>query len=273
MRTLILLLMPLLGSAFADSLGAQKPTVAIIGTGSMASAMGPNVARAGYPVVYGSRDPSRPEARALVERTGFGSRVLDQEAAAQQGEIIVLAVPWEAMEEVIESLGDVGGKVLLDFSGADRPAEDGYMESSVETSTSEVIQGWAPDGLVVKTLVPSVYLMEEPDLLGTPPTVMMASNSRFAKEAAGRLFYDIGLDPWDAGPLRNARALAAFGRLFWVPLLQGREQGIEIRLMRSSYWPCTWDAQAAFGRPSDADDLAELPGQGAPLPCETFRGR
>lgn len=273
MRTIILLLMPLLSSAVPALATAQRPTVAIIGTGTMASAMGPNVARAGYAVVYGSRDPGRPEARALVERTGHGARVLGQEAAAQEGEIIVLAVPWEAMEEVIAGLGDVAGKVLLDFSGADRPAEDGYMESSVATSTSELIQDWAPDGLVVKTLVPSAYLMDDPDILGTPPTVMMASDSRYAKEAAGRLFYDIGLDPWDAGPLRNARALDAFGRLFWVPLLQGRDQGIEIRLMRSSYWPCNWDVQAAFGRPSDADDLAELPGQGEPLPCETFRGR
>lgn len=275
MRTplLLLLLVPLLACAVPDSVGAQKPTVAIIGTGSMASAMGPNVARAGYPVIYGSRDPDRPEARALAERTGYGARVLGQEAAAREGGIIVLAVPWEAMEGVIAGLGDLDGKVLLDFSGADRPAEDGYMESGVETSTSEIIQGWAPGGLVVKTLVPSVYLMDDPDFLGTPPTVMMASDSRFAKEAAGRLFHDIGLDPWDAGPLRNAREVAAFGRLFWVPLLQGREQGIEVRLMRSSYWPCTWDVQAAFGRPRDADDLAELPGQGEPLPCEAFRGR
>lgn len=266
-------MVPLLWCVAPDSLAAQRPTVAIIGTGSMASAMGPNVAEAGYAVVYGSRDPTQPAAQELAERTGQGARVLSQESAAAEGEIIVLAVPWEAMESVIASLGDVAGKVLLDFSSADRPAEDGYMESSVETSTSEVIQGWSPNALVVKTLVPSVYLMDDPGFLGTPPTVMMASDSQFAKEVAGRLFYDIGLDPWDAGPLRNARALASFGRLFWVPLLQGREQGIEIRLMRSSYWPCTWDVQATFGRPPDADHLAELPGQGDPLPCEAFRGR
>ena len=264
-------MLAVLSGTSADSLSGQRPTVAIIGTGGMASAMGPNVAEAGYAVVYGSRDPARPAARDLAQRTGHGARVLSQASAAAEGEIIVLAVPWEAMESVLESLGNVEGKVLLDFSGADRPAEDGYMESSVTTSTAEIIQGWAPGALVVKTLGPSVYLMEDPDFLGTPPTVMMAADSRYAKEAAGRLFHDIGLDPWDAGPLRNARALASFGRLFWVPLLQGRDQGIEIRLMRSSYWPCTWDVQATFGRPPDADDLADLPGQGDPLPCEAYR--
>ena len=255
-----------------DPASAQRPTVAIIGTGNMASAMGPNVAEAGYPVVYGSRDPSRPAVSDLVKRTGPGTRALSQEDAARVGDILVLAVPWEAMEQVIANLGDLSGKVLLDFSGSDVPGPDGYMESSVETSTSEMIQEWAPEARVVKTGVPSVYLMQDPDFLGTPPTVMLAADDRGAKEVAGRLMYDIGLDPWDAGPLRNARAVAAFGRLFWVPLLQGRDQGIEIRLMRSSYWPCTWDVQGTFGAPADADDLAELPGQGEPLPCDTFPG-
>ena len=175
------------------------------------------------------------------------------------------------MEKVIEALGDLDGKVLLDFSGSEAPGPDGYMESSVETSTSEMIQGWAPGASVVKTGVPSVYLMADPDFLGEPPTVMLAADDRGAKEAVGQLMYDIGLDPWDAGPLRNARAIAAFSALFWVPLLQGRDQGIEIKLMRSSYWPCTWNVQEAFGAPNDADDLAELPGQGEPLPCEAFQ--
>jgi predicted dinucleotide-binding enzyme len=252
---------------------AQRPTVAIIGTGSMASAMGPNLARKGYTVVYGSRDPDRQSVRDLVARTGPTARGVGQAEAAAAGDVVVLAVPWEAMRSVVENLGDVSGKVLFDFSASDRPGADGYMESGVETSTSQLIQGWVPDALVVKTLVPSVYLMADPTLLGDPPTVMLASDSRYAKEVAGRVFYDMGLDPFDAGPLRNAQALAAFGRIFWVPLLQGREQGIEIRLMRSSYWPCSWDVQATFGPASDADDLAELPGQGAPQPCESFRGR
>jgi predicted dinucleotide-binding enzyme len=252
---------------------SQRPTVAIIGTGNMASAMGPRVAEAGYPVVFGSRDPDRPSVTELVERTGPGTRALGQEAAAQAGDLVVLAVPWEAMEQVIRNLGDLRGKVLLDFSGATRPGADGYMESTVATSTSEMIQEWAPGSWVVKTGVPSVYLMEDPDFLGDPPTVMLAADDRAAKEAAGQLMYDIGLDPWDAGPLRNARAVDAFGALFWVPLLQGRDQGIELKLMRSSFWPCTWDVQETYGAPYDVDDLAELPGQGEPLPCEAFRGR
>jgi len=273
MRIFPLALAALMSVLACVGAAAQRPTVAIIGTGNMASAMGPNLARAGYSIVYGSRDPERASVQDLVAETGAGARALGQAEAAAAGDVVVLAVPWEAMAAVVSNFGNVRGKVLLDFSASDRPGEDGYMEAGVETSTSELIQGWVPEALVVKTLVPSVYLMADPTLLGDPPTVMLASDSRYGKEVAGRIFHDMGLDPFDAGPLRNARALASFGRIFWVPLLQGRDQGIEIRLMRSSYWPCTWDVQAAFGSPPDAEDLAELPGQGEPIPCEFFRGR
>ena len=251
---------------------AQRPTVAIIGTGSMASAMGPNVAAAGYPVIYGSRDPSRTSVADLVERTGTGTRALSQYEAAQAGDIIVLAVHWQAMEEVIGNLGDVAGKTLVDFSNSLQVGPDGYMVSTVETSTSEIIQSWVPDAAVVKTMVPSFYLMRDPDFFGDPPTVMIAADDRAAKEAAGRLLHDIGLDPWDAGPLRHAQSLEALLRLYFVPLVQGRDQGVEFRLIRSSFWSCAWGARAPLGRSSDHDDLAELPGQGKPLPCEAFSG-
>ena len=44
----------------------DKPVVAMIGTGTLASTFGPAVGRAGYPLVYGSRNP----ARAAVSRAG-----------------------------------------------------------------------------------------------------------------------------------------------------------------------------------------------------------
>lgn len=94
-------LVALLAAHFlATPASAQRPTVTIIGTGSMASAMGPRVAAAGYPVVYGSRNPDRPTVVALVEETGPGTRALGQEEAAQAGDLVVLAVNWEVMDEV-----------------------------------------------------------------------------------------------------------------------------------------------------------------------------
>jgi len=42
-------------------------TIAVIGTGDVAGALGPEFAAQGHTIVYGSRDPSREEVRALVK--------------------------------------------------------------------------------------------------------------------------------------------------------------------------------------------------------------
>lgn len=141
--------------------------------------------------------------------------------------------------------------------------------SSIEAlSMGPRLQAWRPEARVVKTAMPSAYLIDDPMVLGAPPTVMLASeDDREAEETVARMLADIGLDPWDAGPLRMSRANEALGVLCWVPLLQGREQGIELQLLRSRVWPCSWDVQAQFGTPPDAQDLARLPVPAPPRPC------
>ena len=58
---LLVVLLALLGPlAVSDSAAAESeplPTVAMIGTGRVGSALGPRLAELGYPVVYGSRNP------------------------------------------------------------------------------------------------------------------------------------------------------------------------------------------------------------------------
>ncbi len=252
------------------ALAGQQPTVAVIGTGSMGGSLGPRLAEAGYTVVYGSREPTRADVRELVTLTGYEASAGSQEEATERAEIVILAVHWEVIEEVLNNLGDVSGKILVDISDPNRVTADGYMDVSVETSGGEVIQAWHPEARVVKTGMPSAYVVDTPMVLGIPPTVMLASDDREAKETVGRMLADIGLDPWDAGPLRMSRAIEAFRLLFWVPLLQGREQGIEFVLLRSSFWPCFWDVQEQFGTPPDAMDVAQLPVPAPPRSCESW---
>ena len=55
-----------------------KPAIAIIGTGDMGDSLGPRFVELGYQVIYDSRNPE-------------GEK-------AQAGDIVILAVPWPAME-------------------------------------------------------------------------------------------------------------------------------------------------------------------------------
>ena len=275
MSRLAIFLLVLLVGAPALASAQDAVAVAIIGTGNVGGALGPRVAALGYPVVYGSRDPAREDVRDLVARTGVrGSAALPREAAAG-ATIIVLAVPAQALEQVVRDLGDLQGKIVIDVtSGAMRRAADGYMELEPGPTNSQRVQAWAPEAFVVKVAIPSHYIIGDPQVLGVPPTVPIAADNPRAKETVARLIADLGLDPFDAGPLRFSRAIDEFALLFMVPLQQSRAEGIEIKFLRSSYWPCFWDVAQQFGRPSDADDLAIFPqSDSAPRPCADWGRR
>jgi predicted dinucleotide-binding enzyme len=245
-----------------------KPVVAIIGTGDMGDSLGPRFAELGYQVVFGSREPDGEKAQNAVQLTGQGARAVSQRKAAAAGDIVVLAVPWPAMETVAQNLGDLSGKIIIDISFPSRQADDGYYEPMLETSSAEMIQQWNPGARVLKTFaLQASYVIDNPNLLGGPVTIPIAGNSRQAKEQVGKIIAAMGLDPVDAGPLRLARELEAMQRLYGVPFFQRREEAWEFYFRRSSYWECIW--QDDWSAPvTDADGLAQLPNtQGTPMPC------
>ena len=63
--------------------------IAIIGTGSVGSALGRGFAQAGHEVAFGVRDTAKPEVGKLVEETG--ARAASVAEAASGAEVVVLA--------------------------------------------------------------------------------------------------------------------------------------------------------------------------------------
>lgn len=245
-----------------------KPTIGVIGTGDMGDSLGPRFAELGYPVVYGSRNPSSEKSQALVKTSGKNARITTQKEAAQAGEIVVLAIPWPAMETVAQNLGSLDGKIIIDISMPSDQGEDGYYVSLVETSGAEMIQAWNPGAKVVKAFATlGSFVVDNPNAVGGPITVPIASDDREAKETVGRIIAAMGLDPVDSGPLRLSRELEALQRIYMVPLLQRRDAAWEPYFRRSYYWECDWLDE--YSAPVyDADDLADIPEtQGPPRPC------
>ena len=77
----------------------NKPTVAIIGTGNLAVALGPALGKSGYSVVYGSREPARDVVRKLVQLSGPRASAVSPREAAAKAQVIILAVPGEAPQD------------------------------------------------------------------------------------------------------------------------------------------------------------------------------
>jgi predicted dinucleotide-binding enzyme len=122
--------------------GAVK--VAIIGTGRMgrgfATALAPK-----HQVTVGSRDPDR--AGQVASATGATRGATYAEAAAD-AEVVILTVPWEAMDDTLRQLGELNQTVVVDVSFPYRKAErEALLKGS---STAEEIQQRLPHARVVK---------------------------------------------------------------------------------------------------------------------------
>jgi predicted dinucleotide-binding enzyme len=121
----------------------EKVKIAVIGTGKMGRGFAAALASR-HEVTLGSRDPEL--AVKVVAVTGAAG-VTTYEGAAAGAEVVILAVPWEAMEATLPQLGDLEGTVVIDVSFPYRKAEREAMRGS---STAEEIQKRLPGARVLK---------------------------------------------------------------------------------------------------------------------------
>jgi predicted dinucleotide-binding enzyme len=238
----------------------ERYKIAVIGTGNMGSALGINLAKANHTVIYGSRDPAQEKLKQLLQETGDKASVLSQKDAAQQGEIIILAVPWVAVESLIPTLGDLSGKIIIDITTGDRQGDDGYPEMAVETSTSELIQKWAPNARIVKTPFAGAPTVRNPLKYGEPTITYLAADDKEAKEVVAKLAIELNFFPMDAGPLRMARTLDHLAFLYLTPMIQGRKYIFrQLNVPRMDPVYSCMNMEGWFGAVSDAGNLAEFP--------------
>src|SRR5690606_17465342 len=121
-------------------------------------------------IIYGSRNPDDPEVAALLRETGNGAAAVPPADAAARAPLVLLAVPATAGEEVVASLGDLSGKILIEPMNS-LTIENGYAvaASDPRRSIAEQVQTWAPDAIVIKAFNTLNYsVMEDPALAGGP---------------------------------------------------------------------------------------------------------
>jgi NADPH-dependent F420 reductase len=194
--------------AFAALCAAQAgaETIAMIGTGNVGAALGRRFAEHGHTIFYGSRDPAAADVRELVAVTGSGAVALAPPEAAARADIVVLAVPSTAVEDIVRGLGDLDGKIVVDPTNPRVMAADGFADYPREGSTAERIAALAPGAHVVKAFnTLGSETMFDPAVAGGPVTLPLVGDDRAAKERVAALAQQIGLEAIDVGPLRHAR--------------------------------------------------------------------
>jgi predicted dinucleotide-binding enzyme len=199
----------LLSMAQAPAFAAK---IAVIGTGNVGEALGPEFAAQGHTIVYGSREPTRQDVKDLVAKTGHGASATTQKEAVAGADIVVIAVPGTAAEDVVKSLGDLSGKIILDPTNrVNRGSSDGYAnydKPANANSNAELIQSLAPGAKVVKAFnTLNVRQMVDPATAGGPITIAIAGDDAQAKATITGLIKGMGLESVDFGPLRYAHVL------------------------------------------------------------------
>lgn len=130
------------------------------------------------------------------------------------GDIVVLAVPYDALDEAIDTYREqLAGKVVVDITN---PVDwsTGELATPAETSAAEEIARRLPTTKVVKafnTTFAGTLVAGRVD--GEPLDVLMAGDDEQAKEQVASLVKDGGLRPIDVGPLHRAIQLEHLGLL------------------------------------------------------------
>ncbi len=200
-------------TAESQTVELESQSIAIIGTGRVASAVGPKWASNGHKITYGSRTPGDARVQSLVETTGGNAKAVAIADAAVSSDIIVLAIPYPAAQDVVSSLGSLEGKIVIDPMNSAK-FEDGLISPLTESISADIAT-WAPGARIVKALnTLGAQVMVNPNVVPEPVTVPIAGDDAAAKETVGALIRQLGLEVFDAGPLHNARYIDSMGLLY-----------------------------------------------------------
>ncbi len=213
MVTTLALLVSFSSVTFAD-------TIAIIGTGQVAKALGPEFAAQGHDIVYGSRDPDSQNAKDIVAMTPGNATAQLPKDSVRDASIVVLAVPGELVEEIARGLGDLSGKIIIDPTNALEGDWETELSMGVSTSNGRIIQDAAPDAFVVKAFSTLNWRqMVEP---GGDISILLAGDSEAAKAKVSELVSAMDLHPIDLGDIDNARWIEGMTILWLNNRISGR---------------------------------------------------
>src|SRR5688500_879052 len=89
--------------------------IGVLGSGLMGGKLGTLFARAGHAVVF-SYSRSRKKLEKLARDAGANARPGTPREAAQDADVLLLAVHWNRVDDVMKQAGDVAGKVIVTCS-------------------------------------------------------------------------------------------------------------------------------------------------------------
>ncbi|MGB3373284.1 MAG: NAD(P)-binding domain-containing protein [Rhodococcus sp. (in: high G+C Gram-positive bacteria)] len=189
-----------------NSLSTRPPLrIGILGNGNIARSLGTRWAMHGHTITFGGR--SVLNTRAIAAEVGLGTTSASLVGAVRDVDVVVVAVPWTAVEDVLLAVdaaaGGLDGTTVLDPTN---PVEHAVGRHLLAVgSASEHIASRSPGAHVVKAfnVHPAAYW----DNASPEDTIAIAGDDPVALGVSRRLVRDVGATPHVLGGLERARQL------------------------------------------------------------------
>jgi NADPH-dependent F420 reductase len=192
----------------------DKPTLAIVGgTGALGAGLAHRLARAGYPIIIGSRSAEKAEAAAQglpvppgAERPRGATNAL----AVQSADIVIVTVPWASQAQILDEIAPhVAGKLVVDTTVPLVPPRVARVQLPPEHSAALTAQKRLGPGVRVVSAFHNVAAHKLAKDEAIDCDVLVCGDEPKDREQVLALVAAAGLRGIHAGPLANSVAAEA----------------------------------------------------------------
>jgi len=196
-----------------------KPSIGIVGgTGDLGRGLAVRLAKAGHPLIIGSRNAEQAVSSAEAVSAVLADRGIehpaisgaDNVATAQQGDIVFVTVPFGAHQPTLESIRDaVQGKVVVDATVPLVPPKVARVQLPAEGSAGQIAQTLLGEAVHVVSAFQNVAAAHLQADMEIPCDVLVTGNEKSARQSVIDLIESMGMRGFHAGLINNAAAAEA----------------------------------------------------------------
>jgi predicted dinucleotide-binding enzyme len=190
--------------------------ICIIGSGHIGAGLARAWSNCGNKVAFGARNPEDPELADLCREIGASATSVAR--APSGADVVVLAVPYGAVDAVLAEVGTLAGQLVIDCTNA---VERGMtLKYGHTTSAAEELQKRLPGARVFKSFnAQGAENLANPVYPDGQATNFFCGDDVEGRKLVRELVEEVGFQAVDVGPLKNARLLEPM-MLLWVACAQ-----------------------------------------------------
>lgn len=217
----------------------SKESIAILGgTGDLGTGLAIRWAKAGYPIIIGSRTLEKAE-KAVADLKALSPQTqatpMGNADAAAAGAIVVLTVPAEHQLSTLAGVkAQLAGKILIDVTVPLVPPKVGTVQLPPEGSAGKRAQDLLGADVSVVTAFQNIaaHLLQHDVQIECD--VLVCGNKKAARQRVIELAADAGMRGFHAGPIENSAAAEALTSVLIQINRQGEIAHAGIRIVGQS---------------------------------------